>query len=255
VIIVVGPERWTLASEDTEALELMEGLIDLIQNPRIEPVITSGNYSLYLLQRASASETQATLQELFSPSDSRRSRLPSSLADMSRRIRIVADDRTNALIVSGSVNDRKLIEELLGVLDSEELLGNLQQILPTTIALRSATAQQAESIIRDIYRSQLTASAGRRPLPIPEGVSSEVATLLQQISAQASGPVLAITSDEVTNSIVLRAPQELTNEIRQFIKSLDEQTAVTPARRVELIRLQSTNASNLERALRRLLSR
>jgi type II secretory pathway component GspD/PulD (secretin) len=192
---------------------------------------------------------ESTLESLLKPNDQRSSRSVDAL----RRLKVVADERTNALIVSGSAADRRLVEELLGVLDSEELLGRIQSMQPTTIVLESANAERVESLLKDIYRSQLSTSSSRRPLPIPEGVSSEVATLLQQLNAQSSGPLVTITADEPTNSIIIRAPRDLTAEIQQFVQSLDQQTADTPSRRVELIRLHSSNVKSIEQALRRLL--
>ena len=255
VLIVVGDQEWTLASDDTLALDKIERVLELIRSPRLQPIVETGNYSLYLLRRASATEMQTMLGELFLPSDTRGPRLSASMADIYRRIKIVADNRANALIVSGSINDRRLIEELLGVFDSEELMGSLQQLLPVTITLSSATVTQVYSILREIYRSQLTTSVARRSLPIPEGVSAEVSSLLQQLNAQASSPVLSISTDEVTNSLIVRAPVDLAQEIRGFVESLDEKTANTPSRRVELIRLESTNTKSIEQALRRLLSK
>lgn len=249
VVIVVGQDQWTLASEDIQALEQLERVLNVIRSPRVQPILSTGNYSLYLLQRTSAKEMQSTLESLLKPSDQRSTRS----ADALRRLKVVADERTNALIVSGSAADRRLVEDLLGVLDSEELLGRIQSMQPTTIVLESANAERVEALLKDIYRSQLSTSSSRRPLPIPDGVSTEVATLLQQLNAQSSGPLVTITADEPTNSIILRAPPDLTAEIRQFVQSLDQQTADTPSRRVELIRLHSTNVKSIEQALRRLL--
>jgi type II secretory pathway component GspD/PulD (secretin) len=249
VVIVVGKDQWTLASEDIQALEQLERVLNVIRNPRAQPILSTGNYSLYLLQRTSAKEMESTLESLLKPNDQRSSRSVDAL----RRLKVVADERTNALIVSGSAADRRLVEELLGVLDSEELLGRIQSMQPTTIVLESANAERVESLLKDIYRSQLSTSSSRRPLPIPEGVSSEVATLLQQLNAQSSGPLVTITADEPTNSIIIRAPRDLTAEIQQFVQSLDQQTADTPSRRVELIRLHSSNVKSIEQALRRLL--
>lgn len=255
IIIVLGEKEWTVASDDVNALDQMEKLLEILRSPRLQPIVSTGNYSMYLLQRASATEMQTLLEELLRPGDTRGSRSSNSMSSLYRRIKIVADNRTNALIVSGSINDRTLIEELLGVLDSSELMGTLQQLLPTTFTLASATATQVYSILRDIYRSQLTTNVQRRSLPIPEGVSVEVSSLLQQLNAQASSPILSISTDEVTNSLIVRAPVDLTQEIRQFIERLDDQTANTPSRRVELIRLESTNTKSIEQALRRLLSK
>ncbi len=86
-----------------------------------------------------------------------------------QRVKIVADSRINALIVSGNRQDRRTVEDLLGVLDSEDLLDSLQQISPTTLALESASANNVESILRDVYRSQLSSGAGRRPVALATG--------------------------------------------------------------------------------------
>jgi len=56
--------------------------------------------------------------------------------------------------------------------------------------------------------------------------------------------------DETSNLIVLRGPNELTNEIKSFIENIDQQTASAPSRRIQLLRLESTNSKNLEKALK-----
>jgi type II secretory pathway component GspD/PulD (secretin) len=104
--------------------------------------------------------------------------------------------------------------------------------------------------VKDVYKSQLSSGAGRDPLDIPEGVSTEVASILQQINAQTSGPLLTMSVDETSNLIVLRGPNELTNEIKSFIENIDQQTASAPSRRIQLLRLESTNSKNLEKALK-----
>ncbi len=253
VVVVANNDRWTLASEDTAALDQFERLLAMVLSPKVEPFATTGNYSVYLLQHAGAENVQELLTELFRPAD--RTSQRSALSDLMRRVKIVADARINALIVNGSRADRSIVEQLLGVLDSEDLVDTLQQITPTMLPLENASADNVVDIIRDVYRSQLAVGAGRRPVTIPEGVSSEVATLLQQINAQAAGPLLTVAVDETTNSVVMRAPAELSREIIKFVDSLDQQAAATPSKRVDLIRLKSTNAKNLEKALDILLSR
>ena len=167
----------------------------------------------------------------------------------------MSDSRINALIVSGSRADRRVVEELLGVLDSEDLIDTLQEITPTMVTLQNANAENVVDIISDVYKSQISAGGGRRPVAIPEGVSSEVASVLQQINAQASGPLLTLSVDANTNSIVIRAPAELSMELLSFIEKLDQNAAMAPSSRVDVIHLESTNAKNLEKALKILLSR
>jgi type II secretory pathway component GspD/PulD (secretin) len=92
-------------------------------------------------------------------------------------------------------------------------------------------------------------------LPIPEGVSTEVATIFQQLNAAASGPLLTIAIDPTSNSLVLRGPGELTDEVTEFINKLEKQYEDAPAQRIQVLRLESTNSANLERALRLLYTK
>ncbi len=252
IIVVTGDELWTLASEDTEALELFSRLVNTLMSPRVTPVATAGNFSVYILKHADAKHLQELLVELFRTGEGNRR---SSLTDAIQRVKIVADSRINALIIGGNRGDRKIVEELLAVFDSEDLLDTLQQISPSIVQLQSASARNVSSILKEVYKSQLTVGAGREPVEIPEGVSAEVAILLQQINAQSTGPLLTASVDEATNSIVLRGPPSLITEVRMFIDKLDQQSSTGSARRVQLLRLESTNTKNLEKALNLLRSK
>ncbi len=251
IIVVTGEDQWTLASDDTAALEQFGRLLDSLLSPVATPFATTGNFSIYLLRHAGAEQVQELLSDLFRPSD--RS-LRSTATDVFQRVKIVADTRINGLIVSGNRGDRKVVEELLGVLDSAELLDTLQQVTPTVVQMVSASAQSVANVIENVYRSQLSAGGGRRPIDIPEGVTTSVAIVLQQLNAQATGPLLTIAVDETTNSIVLRAPVDLTTEIKAFIEKLDLRAVEAPGRRVQLLRLESTNTKNLEKAMRLLIA-
>ncbi len=252
IVVVTGDDQWTIASDDTAALDQFSRLLESMLSPAATPFATTGNFSVYLLRHAGADQVQQLLEELFKPAD-RSTR--TATADLFQRVKIVADARINGLIVSGNRADRKVVEELLGVIDSEDLLDTLQQVTPTTVQLRSASAQSVADIIEDVYKSQMSAGAGRRPVQIPEGVTTSVAIVLQQLNAQASSPLLTVAVDETTNSIVLRAPVDLTTEIKAFIEKLDKQSIDAPGRRVQLLRLESTNTKSLEKALKLLMTK
>ena len=249
---MTGDDQWTLASDDTEALDLFTGLMDTLMNPRVSPIATTGNFSVYILRHADAEHLRELLVDLFRTGDSNRR---SSLADAIQRVKIVSDPRINALIIGGNRADRKIVEELLAVFDSEDLLETLQQVSPMIVMVQNASAKNVVSIVQAVYKSQLSTGAGRQPVDIPEGVTAEVALVLQQINAQASGPLLTASVDETTNSIILRGPPTLTAEVSSFIQKLDQQSFTSSARRVQLLRLESTNTKNLEKALNLLRSK
>ena len=246
IIVVTGEEQWTVASDDMEALDLFTRLLDTVMNPKVTPFATAGNFSVYILRHTDAKHLQEILVDLFRTGESSKR---TSFSDAIQRVKIVADPRINGLIIGGNRADRKIVEELLAVFDSEDLLDTLQQITPNIVQLQSASAKNVVSIIESVYKSQFTTGAGRVPVDIPEGVSADVATVLQQINAQSAGPLLTAAVDDTTNSIVLRGPTSLTAEVRSFIEKLDQQSGTASARRVQLLRLESTNTKNLEKAL------
>lgn len=252
IIVVTGEEQWTIASDDTEALELFTRLLDSLLNPRATPIAITGNFSVYILRHADAEHLQDLLVDLFRTGDSNRR---TSLSDAVQRVKIVADSRINALIIGGNRADRKIVEELLAVFDSEDLLETLQQVYPTIVQLQNASVKNVVAIVQAVYKSQLSSGAGRQPVEIPDGVTSDVALILQQINAQSSGPLLTVSVDETTNSMILRGPPSLTAEVSSFIEKLDNQSSSASARRVQLLRLESTNTKNIEKALNLLRSK
>ncbi|MBM3965158.1 MAG: hypothetical protein FJ308_08850, partial [Planctomycetes bacterium] len=247
VVIVTGDSQWTLASDDPDAVARLEQLLATLLNPVMEPYATAGNYSVYILRHADAKQLAELLADLFRTSE-RGSR--TALAETMQRLKIVADTRINALVIGGNRPDRRIIEELLGVFDSKDLIDRLQRITPILVPLQNASAKGVSDICKEVYKSQLSSGAGRDPLDIPEGVSTDVATILQQINAQASAPLLSLSIDEASNSLVLRGPTDLTDEVKTFIASLDRQSEVAPSRRIQVLRLESTNSKNLEKALK-----
>ncbi len=87
------------------------------------------------------------------------------------------------------------------------------------IAIENTNAKRVLDSVREIYKTQLSSDGGRRAMPIPEGVSVEVANILQQINAASTGPLLTVSLDAMTNSLLVRAPPELSTEVVDFIIS------------------------------------
>ena len=251
VIVITGDEQWTVASDDAEALSQFENLLDTLLNPRVQPYANAGNFGVYILRHADATEARELLMDLFGISTQRSSFFSSSM----QRLKIVADPRINALVIGGNLAERKTAEELLAVIDSQDLIDRLQQITPSILPLQTANAKNVLDIVKDVYKSQLSSGAGRKPLPIPDGVSTEVATMFQQINAASSGPLLAVSLDPTSNSLVIRGPSDLTQELIKFIEEIDRQAEVAPSQKIQVLRLESANAANLEKALRLLYSK
>jgi type II secretory pathway component GspD/PulD (secretin) len=162
---------------------------------------------------------------------------------------VVPDERLNAIVVHASRNDRETIEELLRILDSADIPESLASNKPKMIPIKNTDAERIEDILRDLYRGQLTSGGGRRPIPVPSGVSPQVAAAIQQANATSGGPLLTLGVDEASNSLIVLAPITLTTEIEQLVAELDTAAIGDSSRSLRLIPLQKTNSKRVRAAL------
>ena len=95
----------------------------------------------------------------------------------------------------------------------------------------------------------MTAGGTRRAIEIPAGIDSSVANVLRQINAASSAPLLTIEVQSETNSLVIKAPQNLIDELSELVTQLDESAATNRARGVTLVPLKQTNTRRVMRIL------
>jgi type II secretory pathway component GspD/PulD (secretin) len=240
VVIVTGEGRLTVASDDTEALNQLESLLRTVfsQTGR-----TRGrDFTIYALRNAGAEEVAETLNSIFQQEQS----------ITTGTVIIVPEERLNALIVFAGRSDRSRLESLIEALDSERTPDSLTASVTRVIPVEHASAVQISSILSGIYKSQMTAGGSRQSVKIPEGVSSDVASVLRQINAAASSPLLTVQTQSETNSLIVKAPVNLLDEVEALIHQLDEAT-VTRARRVTLIPLRRSSSRRILETLGRIV--
>ena len=166
---------------------------------------------------------------------------------------VVADERINALIVHGNPKARAIVEDLLAILDGSNLAATISLSRTEMIILKNTQAKRVLTILREVYRTQLTSGGGRKDVEIPEGVSEEVASVLQQINAASSGPILTLALDQATNSIILRAPSELRQEVKAFAEQLDGKASDIPHNHIRIIQLENSKTDRMHQVLRQFM--
>ncbi len=252
IVVIATEGRLTIASRDVEALNQFEELMTTLQRGR-RVAINNGNFSMFLLQNAAAKDLATTLTELFRQG-SRGSRGDfGSFRRRSTNLMVVADERMNALLVYGSVADRAVVEQMLDVLDSVDIRDSLSAERPSMIPIKNLPANTILTVLTSVYKTQLTARRSLQPVTIPQGISPEMTAMLELLNATANSPILTLDADETTNSIVMRAPRQLGEEIEAFVTELDEQAKDGGKRNISLVPLKGMNAEQIEDALRLLM--
>jgi hypothetical protein len=241
IVIIPGNGRLTVTSDDTEALGQMESLLRSIFS-RSGGRARGRDFTIYALRNAGADEAANTLNRIFKEDR--------SIA--SGNVVIVPEQRLNALIVFAGRSDRERLESLIEALDSERTTDSLTAYETRVIPIQHADALRISSVLSGIYRTEMSAGGARQSISIPKGVSSDVASVLRQINAAASSPLLTVQTQSTTNSLVVKAPQNLLDEVEALIQKLDDATA-TRSTGLTLIPLRRTSSKRIIQALGRIL--
>ncbi len=166
---------------------------------------------------------------------------------------VVADERMNALLVYGSAADRAVVEQMLDVLDSVDIRDSLSSERPSMIPIKNLPARTILTVLTSVYKTQLSARRSLQPVTIPQGISPQMTAMLELLNATANSPILTLDADETTNSIVMRAPRQLAEEIEEFVTELDEQAKDGGKRNISLVPLKEMNSEQIQDALQLLM--
>jgi len=242
VILIPGDGQITIASDDIEALNQLEEILNSMY-------ATAGtthedrDFSIRQLRNTSASDVASIIRKILDGTEGITS---------FGNVAVVPEQRLNALIVYGSRSDRRRLDPLLEILDSEKF-DNARAFRTVLVPIHNASASRIANILQGIYRSQLRAGGSRSEIDIPSGVPAEVATVLRQINAAASAPLLTIETQQETNSLIIKAPQDLLNEVAQLATELDESVKTNRANGLTLVPLRKTSSTRVMEILSRVI--
>jgi type II secretory pathway component GspD/PulD (secretin) len=245
ILIIPGDRQLTIVSSDSQALDEFEQVLRTLLGPgAIEQ--NMGNFQTFRLRNAGAEQVAAILKDLFEKMPSRQ-RTPGAASGTP--LLVAADDRLNLVVVHGSRTDREVIGHLIQVLDSLDMTDALSINQPIIVPVRNTDADRILAILNNVYRTQLSSGGGRKPVPIPEGLPLQLASLLQQVNVATSGPILTLGVDTVTNSIIIFGPPQLRDQVKATITQLDRAAETEPGEEIRIIQLQKMSPARIQRVL------
>jgi len=176
---------------------------------------------VFPLSHASAVDIAATINRLMNEGG--------SAQDASQRVSVVADNRSNSLLVrSDNLSKIAAVRQLVTSLDAPGALGNIH-----VVYLKNAEAVKVAQTLRAVLSgdsSALTANGPSSPF------SSSTAALAGQMPASSQSSASAgtgqqangsgmIQADAMTNSLIITAPEPIYNNLRRAIDQLDRRRA------------------------------
>ena len=253
VIIQVVGNRIIIQSEDTEALDILTGLM---RTYTVGTPPTENLFKVIKLKNVSAEEAAAEITEIFNGPQRRQQqgggRGGGGLGGLlggggplgllgglfggggggestpagtnPNRIRVVAIKSSNALVVvKASPADLLAIESLLAnYIDrgpDDDALALKTWILP----IKNADAAEMAAIIRDVYRSAMSSGGGQPAAPI----FFPFAPLPQPNQGNQRPPALTVSVDDRTNSLILNCSEPLFKDIKALVEQLDRASTST----------------------------
>ncbi len=156
------------------------------------------------LHHADASEIVKTLQTLVTAGTGAKGKG----AGRQSGSKLVADTRTNSLLVSGNKGFREKITRIVRRLDSK--VRDARNI--HVVSLRFANAADLAPIIESL-------ASGRS---VPQGVASGIGAAGKgKTGAAAATQMTTVQADEQTNSLIITARQDKMRDLRSIIRKLD----------------------------------
>ncbi|MFM9994415.1 MAG: secretin N-terminal domain-containing protein [Phycisphaerales bacterium] len=169
---------------------------------------------------------------------------------------VVANERLNALVVTGTEQDVRAIRDLVDRFDSAQVT-NVQSI--RFIELKSANALEVVNLLQNVFSGRSVAGAG--------GIGVRQATRLSFIREQVAGELqgqlgakpteaqvdaairetISLTPDLRTNRVVASAPPEMMALIAEMIEDLD---STKRDRRIEKFELKNADSRAMAELLR-----
>lgn len=247
VVVMPRDGTITILSEDPEALEQLDKLLRALSLP----MESSGRaFAVYTLKFAGATSVAETIrQSLRLQSGGANSRTGSSAPT------VVADDRLNVIVVHANRSDRVAIEKLIETLDSSEIPESMGSNRPRRVSIKHGSAYQIETVLRLVYKAQLTTGGGRKEIPIPAGLPPEIAATLQQMNAANTGPLLSLSVDDVSNSIIIMAPKSLGDQVTKLIEELDDASLNENSQAMNLVPMTRMSSVRAQKILNQLMDK
>lgn len=251
-VFSIEPSRSTnqlIVVSSEENLEVVKGLVESLSREVIRQSDTA-EIALIGLERGRASQIVESIRTLYvDPENDKRG---------SNAVSVVAEDRSNSIVVSGTANDIARVRELTQRLDVAEV--RLRQLLQR-VELESADAREVVQLLENLLSGR---SVGGQP-----GESASIIEFRRQIrdemgngngeyaitSAAIDDSVrsqISIEADERTNAVTIISPPEVMDLILGFIDEVDR--SEVDDRILKYFQLSNADAEQMAVVLQELFS-
>lgn len=221
--------------------EAIKSLMDLIAKID-QPVAASNRLRIFRLQHASAVDAEQSIRDFFTDRPGTGDDLRPALG---LRVRVLADYRTNSLIISAAPRDMVEVTRLINELDVQQITAQSQIKI---FSLNNAIAEDLAPVLQSAINGE-GEGGGNENITQPSTTLSIVSVDAGSNELLDSG-ILAgavITADANANAIIVRAPAASMPLIGELIRQLDRAPGIESL--VKVFTIQNGDALKLTAAL------
>lgn len=223
--------------------EAIAGVMELVEKLD-QPIDNKSLLRVFRLQNASAVDAEESVRDFFTDRPGSGDELRPALGP---RVRVLADYRTNSLIVSAGPRDLEAVTVLINELDVEHIAATNQiKIFP----LNHAVAEDLAPVLQEAINGE--GEGGSENLTAPSTTLSIVSVDANNKQVIDSG-ILAgavVTADTGGNAVVVRAPATSMPLVAELIRQLDQAPGVESL--VKVFTIENGDALQLTTALQSL---
>ncbi len=280
IIVAPGPNGLLIASEDLEALDEFEKLLETLSDPALS---SPNEYTVYYLKYTKAEEAAKLLNMLINgkgTSGESGGGGGGGLAEMalgsmgglfesateafsfSDNAQIVPDARINALFVRGSAADIDLIQQLLTVIDQAHSPEDVETMAPPRlIPVLHTSASEIATTVSQIYAQRLASNKAAEANQ-NQNRQPNVQDIMRAMRRGGGGsggsddasesatsePEVTIGVDARSNSLIVSAPDPLFEQIKSLVSQLDL-IAVESSETTRVVTVTRANPATIQTAL------
>ncbi|MCY2979464.1 MAG: general secretion pathway protein GspD [Planctomycetota bacterium] len=241
--------------------EALKGIVDLIDKLD-QPLDPNSQPRVFRLTHTSAVDAAALVTSIFTETaPATGGAAGTATTTLAPRVRVVADFRTNSLIVVASPRDQAEVARVIKEIDVDE--GPAAESEVKIIPVKNAVASDLEPILRTAITGEASTTTttggqqgggGNTQRPSTSGSSSSSIpnsklTLIRDGRSVNSGILsgVVVTSNPSVNALIVRAPSKSMALIEALIKQLDVPASVDA--RIKVFEVKNGDATSLATTL------
>jgi len=259
IVVTVTPRGLLISSPDTKALDQFEATLSMLTQQTTSAGLLKREVGLFYLKHIAADVAAKQLQDILGGGSGSGGGASSLISDMTTNllggggifgalmgggggdasdssgpltaasVSIVPDVRLNRLIIQGTAAELDEVEQILQIIDIEDSIIDIRTTgTPHVIPVVYLSADRVATVLQATYADRIAGQANsqqQQRQPSPEDFLRALrggGRNSREEQAKSELPKLTVTVHSESNSLIVKAPEGLYQEVLQLVRLIDQ---------------------------------